>query len=171
MATQTKQRLGIARTYALIFGIAYVAVALLEDILGKKGWTVGGPAEAGVSLAGLTHAQEMHAMEMMHGTIILRVTAVQNVIHWAVGVAVLGSFFAGEVASKMVARIIGVVFVVVSLLGLFARTFTGKLFGFHAPLPWSYEFIHIVTAVFALIAGFAVARLYRAPQTTTAGAA
>lgn len=136
MASSAYGKTGIARTYALIFGIAYIAVAVLEDVLGGKGLRIG-------------------------DTLILRVTAVQNLIHWLVGVAVLGSFFAGEVAAKMVARVVGIVFVVVTLLGIFARTFTGKLLGFHGPLPWSYNIVHLVTAIFALIAGFAVARLYR----------
>lgn len=127
--------MGIARTYALIFGIAYIGVALLEDILGGSGLKLG-------------------------STLILKVTAVQNTIHWAVGLVVLGSFFAGDVAAKMVARVIGIVFVLVTLLGFVARTFTGKLLGFHAALPWSYNIVHLATAVFALIAGFAASRMY-----------
>jgi hypothetical protein len=134
-STGTKSGMGIARTYALIFGIAYVAVALTEDILGSSGWRIG-------------------------GTTILQLTAVQNVIHWSVGVVVLGSFFAGEVAVKIVARVVGIAFVLVSLLGIVAQTFTGKLLGFDGPLPWSYNIVHIATAVFALIAGFAAARVY-----------
>lgn len=131
----TSAEWGIARTYALIFGIAYLAVAILEDVLGSKGWVAG-------------------------DAIILKVTGVQNAIHWIVGLAVLGSFFAGEMAAKMVSRVVGIVFVVVSLLGIFARTFTGKLLGFHGPLPWSYNIVHVATAIFALVAGFAAAKLY-----------
>lgn len=131
---------GVARTYALIFGIAYLAVAILEDVLGSKGLVVG-------------------------GTTILKVTAVQNAIHWAVGLAVLGSFFAGEMAAKMVSRVVGIVFVLVSLLGIVARTFTGKLLGFDGPLPWSYNIVHVATAIFALIAGFAAAKLYANSRT------
>ena len=125
----------IARTYALIFGIAYIGVAVVEDILGSSGLTVG-------------------------GTTILKVTAIQNAIHWAVGLAVLGSFFAGETAARLVARVVGIVFVVVTLLGIFARDFAGDLLGFGGPLPWSYNVVHALTAVAALIAGFAVTKLY-----------
>ncbi|MGH9198347.1 MAG: hypothetical protein ACRD1T_21760, partial [Acidimicrobiia bacterium] len=82
----------IARTYALAFGIAYTAVALLEVILGSGGLKVGGQT-------------------------ILMVTVLQNAIHWLVGIAVLGSFFAGETAARNVARVVGIVFVVVTLLG------------------------------------------------------
>ena len=42
MAEGAYGKWGIARTYALVFGIAYLGVALLEVILGDKGWVVGG---------------------------------------------------------------------------------------------------------------------------------
>jgi Domain of unknown function (DUF4383) len=128
-------KMGIARTYALIFGIAYVGVALLEVILGSDGLRVGGEP-------------------------ILQFVLVQNLVHWAVGLAVLGSFFAGETAARMVARIIGIVFVLVSLLGIVAREFTGELLGFDGPLPWSYNVVHIITAAVALFAGFGAQRAY-----------
>jgi hypothetical protein len=135
MATEAYGGRGIARTYALIFGIVYVGVALLEVILGSDGLRIG-------------------------GTTILKVTVVQNLIHWAVGVVVLGSYFAGEVAAKMVARAIGIVFVLVTLLGIVARDFTGDLLGFDGPLPWSYNVVHLITAAVALFAGFAAERAY-----------
>lgn len=134
-------RMGIARMYALVFGIAYLAVALVEVILGSSGLSIG-------------------------GTQILRVTAAQNVVHWAVGVVVLGSFFGGEMAARTVARIVGVVFVLVTLLGVVARDFTGSLLGFDGGLPWSYNVVHAATAVLALFAGFAAQRVYGSrPQT------
>ena len=37
MATISSGRLGIARTYALVFGIAYLAVAILEVMPGSGG--------------------------------------------------------------------------------------------------------------------------------------
>jgi hypothetical protein len=129
-------KLGIARIYALVFGIAYMSVALIEDIAG------GG---AGIKAGSHT---------------LLKLTATQNVIHWVVGIAVLGSFFAGEAAAKMVARVVGVVFVVASVLGIVAREWTGDLLGFHGRLPWSYNLIHILTAILALFAGFAAERAY-----------
>jgi uncharacterized protein DUF4383 len=135
MAEGSYGKWGIARTYALIFGIAYIGVALLEDILGGSGLKIG-------------------------STLILKVTVLQNIIHWTVGVVVLGSFFAGAMAAKMVARAIGLVFVLVTVLGIVARTFTGKLLGFHGPLPWSYNIVHLATAVLALVAGFAATSMY-----------
>lgn len=129
--------MGIARMYALIFGIAYVGVALLEVILGSSGLKIG-------------------------DTLLLKVTLLQNVIHWAVGIVVLGSFFAGDVAAKMVARVIGIVFVLVTVVGFVARDLTGDLLGFSGPLPWSYNIVHLITALAALFAGFVAARAYGA---------
>ncbi len=135
MVTMGSERIGIARSYALVFGIAYLAVALLEVILGSSGLAVG-------------------------DTVILRVTPVQNAIHWIVGLAVLGSFFAGETTARTVARVIGIVFVVVTLLGFVARDLTGQVLGFGGPLPWSYNLVHLATAAVALFAGFAAERAY-----------
>ncbi len=135
MRGRRRSRRGIARAYALVFGTAYLAVAVLEDILGKKGLKVA-------------------------GHFVLTLTAAQNAIHWVVGVAAIGSFFAGEVAAKAVARVIGVVFVVVTAYGVLARQSLGKLLGFPGPLPWAYNLIHLVTAVAALVAGFGASRVY-----------
>ncbi len=143
MAERTGSRgFGIARTYALIFGIAYIAVALLEDIVGSDGLRAG-------------------------SQYILKLTVIQNIIHWAVGIAVIGSFFAGEVAAKMVARVVGIVFLLVTVLGFVARRFTGDLLGFDAPLPWVYNIVHLATAAFALFAGFAAERAYGRRVATT----
>lgn len=133
---------GIARTYALIFGLAYVGVALLEVILGDEGWVTG-------------------------NTVILGRTTEQNAVHWAVGVLVLGSFFAGESAARTVARIVGVVFVVVTVLGVVANDFTGELLGFPEDfgLPVSYNIVHALTAIVALYAGFASSRASAGPAT------
>jgi len=130
-------RFGIVQTYALVFGIAYIAVALLEDILGAGGKTL--------TVGGYT---------------ILMLTGVQNAIHWIVGVAVLGSFFAGESTAKLVARVVGIVFVLVTILGLAVEPTTGHLLGFSGALPGSYNVVHLLTAAAALFAGFAATRAY-----------
>jgi Domain of unknown function (DUF4383) len=128
-------RYGIVQIYALVFGIAYLAVAILEVALGSAGLKIG-------------------------DTIILQVQLVQNLIHWVVGLAVLGSFFAGENVAKLVARAVGVVFVLVALLGLFVEPLTGQLLGFPGALPASYNIVHVLTAAAALFAGFAAQRAY-----------
>ena len=126
---------GIVQTYALVFGIAYLAVAVLEVALGSNGLVIG-------------------------GTVILQIQLVQNAIHWIVGLAVLGSFFAGENPAKLVARAVGIVFVLVTLLGLFVEPLTGQLLGFTGGLPASYNVVHLLTAAAALFAGFAAQRAY-----------
>jgi hypothetical protein len=132
---QSTRKMSIVRVYALVFGIAYLGVALLEVILGSQGLHIGGQT-------------------------ILRVTPAQNAIHWLVGAAVLGSFFAGNAIAKLVARTVGGVFVLVTVLGFSARNLTGHLLGFHGPLPWSYNIVHLATAVAALFAGFAAEAVY-----------
>lgn len=129
-------KFSIVRIYALVFGIAYLAVAALEDILGSKGLVISGQQ-------------------------ILKVTLVQNAIHWAVGLAVIGSFFAGDAIAKLVARAVGIVFVLVTILGVVAEPFTGKLLGFSGGLPITYNIVHAATAVAALFAGFAAAAVYK----------
>jgi hypothetical protein len=126
---------GIVQSYALVFGVAYLAVAVLEDVLGSGGLKIG-------------------------GTTILQVTLVQNLIHWVVGLAVLGSFFAGEAMAKTVARAVGLVFVLVTLLGVLVEPLTGQLLGFPDGLPLSYNLVHLLTAAAALFAGFAAQRAY-----------
>ena len=138
MAVATQRRLGIVQIYALVFGIAYIAVALSEDLVGIFG---GGTLKIG-------------------GGTILQITLVQNLIHWVVGLAVFGSFFAGENTAKMVARVVGIVFVLVTLLGFFVEPFTGNLLGFSGNLPLIYNLVHLLTAAAALFAGFAAQRAY-----------
>jgi hypothetical protein len=139
-STQTNTtKLGIVRVYALVFGIAYLAVAATE---------------AGLAIFG-------SGVLSVGGETILRVTPVQNAIHWLVGAVVLGSFFAGNAAAKVVARTVGVVFVLVTALGFLARDLTGTLLGFGGPLPWSYNLVHPLTAAAALFAGFAAEAAYK----------
>lgn len=125
----------VARTYALIFGLTYLAVALIEIMIGSEGLAAG-------------------------NFTILQFTGIQNAIHWIVGLVVLGSFFVGESAAKMTARIIGTVFVLLTVLGFVARDLTGEILGFDGPLPWSYNLVHLLTAAAALFAGFAYSGSY-----------
>jgi hypothetical protein len=73
---------------------------------------------------------------------------------------VLGSFFAGEAMAKTVARAVGLVFVLVTLLGVLVEPLTGQLLGFPDGLPLSYNLVHLLTAAAALFAGFAAQRAY-----------
>lgn len=130
MAEGAYVKRGIARTYALIFGIVYVAIASTEVI--TKG-----------------------ALEP-----VLEFTGIQNAVHWAVGVVVLLSFFGSEGTAKLIARIVGVVFVALTLYGFVAPDSLGELLGFEGDIPVSYNVVHAVTAVVALYAGFATRANY-----------
>jgi hypothetical protein len=91
----------------------------------------------------------------------LEPTTIQSVVHLAVGVVVLGSYFAGETAARTVARIIGIVFVVLTIWGFAAPGSLGGLLGYEGDIPMAYNIIHALTAVVALFAGFAGRRTYR----------
>lgn len=133
-------RMGIARFYALVFGIAYLGVAILELF-----YPVGDPLVIG-------------------DTVILARGTLHNIIHFAVGILVLGSFFAGESAAKTVARIVGVVFLVITILNIVASNFYAELVGLGegAGTPVAYTIVHAITAIGALLAGFSSSRGYRA---------
>jgi uncharacterized protein DUF4383 len=127
-------RMGFARFYALVFGVAYIGVAILELFF----------PESDPLLIG--------------DTVILERTVLQNIVHFAVGIVVLGSFFAGETAARTVARIIGVVFVALTIYGFVAPDSLGELLGYRGEIPVVYNLIHAVTAALALLAGFAGSR-------------
>ena len=130
MAEGSYGRWGIARTYALIFGIVYLAVALTEVIT-------------------------QDALEP-----VLEFTGIQNAVHWAVGAVVLLSFFGSETTAKVIARIVGVVFVALTVYGFVAPDSLGDLLGFAGDIPVSYNIVHALTAVVALYAGFATRPAY-----------
>jgi hypothetical protein len=135
MADGAYGRWGIARTYALIFGIAYLAVAATEAIA-------------------------RDALEP-----VLEFTGVQNAIHWAVGAVVVLSFFGSDATAKMVARVIGLVFVAITVFGVAAPGSLGDLLGYEGDIPASYNVVHALTAVAALYAGFATRAGYRRAAT------
>jgi hypothetical protein len=132
MAEGAYGKMGMARMYALIFGIAYLAVGLLELVYGFED-----PLALG-------------------DTVVIAGATLHIVIHLAVGILVLGSFFAGESAAKSVARVVGVVFLVVFLLNVFASNFYAELVGFPegSDTPIVYTIVHALTAAGALFAGF-----------------
>ena len=132
-------KMGVARMYALVFGIAYLAVGLLELFYG-----VDDPLLIG-------------------DTVLIAGGTVHIIIHLAVGILVLGSFFAGQSAAKSVARVVGVVFLIVFALNVFASNFYAELVGFPngAKTPIVYTIVHAVTAAGALFAGFSAGRGYK----------
>jgi hypothetical protein len=130
-------KMGFARFYALVFGVAYIGIALLELIVGDL---------------------------RIGDALILDRTTLQNIVHFAVGLVVLGSFFAGEGPARTVAKVIGIVFVALTIYGFVAPDSLGSLLGYDGDIPMSYNIVHLVTALLALFAGFAGGRR-RAPAT------
>jgi hypothetical protein len=57
-----------------------------------------------------------------------------------------------------VARIIGVVFVAITIWGFAAPSSLGEFLGYQGDIPTAYNIIHLVTALLALFAGFAGSR-------------
>ena len=130
-------KMGVARMYALIFGIAYLAVGLLELFYkSPEALSIG-------------------------DTVLITGGTIHIVIHLAVGVLVLGSFFAGESAAKGVARVVGVIFLAVLIWNLVAGDSYADFVGIEGDLPVSYIVVHAVTAVGALYAGFSSGRGYK----------
>ena len=128
--------MGIARTYALVFGIAYLGVALLEVLLARDGGWPNGDSP------------------------ILQFTGLQNAVHWLIGIVVLGSYFAGENAARMVARVVGIVLVALAIWGFVDSQSLGELLGYDDELPVVYNWVHLVTGLAALFAGFFATRAY-----------
>ena len=127
----------MARVYARIFGIGYLAVALLEVVLGSDGFVIGDRA--------------------FTNSLILLVEPVHNAVHWLTGLVLLGSALAGEAAARAAARVAGVAFLALTVVGLTAGELTMGLLGYDgAPaVPISYTLVHAVTAAGGLYAGFA----------------
>ena len=126
---------GTAALFALVFGVAYVATALLEVILGDDGWTVGDVSSV--------------------NEIILLKSTPHNLIHWVVGIALLAALFLGM--AKVAARVVGVVFAIVTVLGLIAPSFTMDDLLDYGPglsVPIAYTLVHATTALAGLYAGF-----------------
>ena len=137
MAEGAYGKMGIARFYALVFGIAYLAVAILELFYSDKALSIG-------------------------NTVILYKGTLHNVIHFAVGILVIGSFFAGESAAKSVARVVGVLFLVITIWNVVAGDSYADFVGIPGgELPVSYTIVHAITAIGALFAGFSAGRGYR----------
>lgn len=111
----------MAKTYALVFGIAYVLVALLELLFRD--------------VAGM-----------------LFFTPVHNAIHWLTGVLGLVAYGMGEKPSMMYAKVFGVVFTLVAILGWFTPDFLSNVLGY--PINLTYNLVHTVTGLAGLYVGF-----------------
>ncbi|MEA3190448.1 MAG: hypothetical protein QOD77_1030 [Thermoplasmata archaeon] len=124
-------RIGPARMFAIVFGIAYLAVALTEAILGLTGNTL-----------------------MVGGVHVLGFTLAHNLVHWATGLLLVGVLGFGRWPTKLASRGVGFVFSAVFLLGLLAPELLGTVLGHGGMVPMSYNMIHLATGGLGLLAGF-----------------
>ena len=90
----------MAKRYALIFGVMYGVVALLEIIFREP-------------FGGLLHFSLVH-----------------NAIHWVTVAALLFAFVKGDTVASLVAKIIGAVFLLVFILGVAAPAFLSDTLGY-----------------------------------------
>lgn len=128
-------RVAVARLYTFLFGLAYLVIAFLEVLLGEL---------------------------KIGKTVLLDMRGLQNFVHWSVGILVFTAYLAGDLASKALARVIGLVFAGITVWGYVAPDSLGNLLGYEGKIPPAYNVIHLVTAALGLFAGFAATRVYGA---------
>ena len=119
------------RRIALTLGIAFAILTILELVLGEV--TLG-------------------AAELLHRT------TKANILHWVLGLIMLGGFFARTVAAaRMALRVGGIALLVISAAGIVWADAFGASLGFDRGMPLAYNAYHAVAALIALSAGFLTA--------------
>lgn len=122
-----KKGVYVVRTFALVVGIAFLAVGLLGLLLTPT---------RGILLG-------TFAVDTLH-----------NLIHLAVGALGLGAYFAGWNWSKMYAQGLGVFYLVIGVLGLLPPLFSdGKLLGL-VYANMADNLLHLVVGGIAAYIGF-----------------
>jgi len=116
------------RSVALALGVAYAVLTATELVFGE--WFLG-------------------------GTPILDRTTKANLLHWLVALAMLGAFFAGGAPSRVMCRVAGSLFLVLTIWGLLSAVSLGGVLGYPDGIPVSYQALHALSAIGALIGGFA----------------
>jgi hypothetical protein len=115
------------RPVALGVGVLYALLTAVELLIGD--WTLG-------------------------DTTLLQRTTKANLLHWALALALLGGYFAGERASRLVCRIAGAVFAVLGVWGLASAASLGDLLGYQDGIPVIYSVLHVISAILCIFAGF-----------------
>lgn len=156
-----------ARTFAAVFGLIYLSIAVIEQVVGGisdgaltgAGWVFAGglPAAADKGNA-LNEIVVMKGLDL--NQILLLKGSLHNIIHFATGIVLLGAFLAGAGPAKIAAQVFGVVYVAVTALGLLAPGFTMDLIGYDLKgvpdlsVPIAYTIDHGLIAVAGIYAGF-----------------
>jgi hypothetical protein len=118
------------RAVALTLGVTYAVLTALEL---TGGWAVG-------------------------GTNILLRTTKANLLHWAIALGLLGSFFSGPKPSRIATRVAGVILLGIGAWGFLSPASLGGVLGFPFEIPTSYKAFHLVTGAGALFGGFSRVR-------------
>jgi hypothetical protein len=117
-----------ARTYALVFGIAYLIVAATEVFLNFSG-------------------QEL----VVGGYTVLHFSLVHNIIHWATGLVLVMAATMRNWNTRAVVLTVGIVFLLVALLGFVAKdALDGILM---ENMPFFYNWVHLATGALGVICG------------------
>jgi hypothetical protein len=80
-------------------------------------------------------------------------TPVHNIIHWVVGLLGLIVGFGSGRGAKSYAQVFGIVFAIITILGLFAPDFLATIIG--SRVNWFYNALDAVVAIGGLWTGFA----------------
>lgn len=116
------------RGIALGLGVASALLTVLELVLGEV---------------------VLGASELLHRT------TKANLLHWVLGLIMLGGFFARTAAASRTAlRVGGIALFVISAAGILWADAFGASLGFDGGMPLAYNAYHGVGALMALSAGF-----------------
>jgi hypothetical protein len=101
------------------------------------------------------------ALELLLGDLnvgdgeLLHRTTKANILHWIIGLAMLGAFFAGSSrAPRTILRVVGIILLVTSLWGILWPAAFGTSLGFGGGVPAAYNAYHAAAALIALFGGF-----------------
>jgi hypothetical protein len=160
-----------ARTFAAVFGLAYLSIAIIESVVGGvsgghltgPGWIFAGGLPAAPDKANALNALVVDKGLDLNQVLLLK-GGLHNVIHYATGAALIGAFLAGAAIAKIAAQVFGVVYVLVVALGLLAPGFTMNLIGYNLDgvpdlsVPIAYTIDHALIAAGGVYAGFLATR-------------
>jgi Domain of unknown function (DUF4383) len=122
-----------------IFGATYVAIGLLGFV-----------ATSGVGFAG-TQGNDLLG--------IFEINPLHNVVHLAIGIALLAAFAAGARAVTVVAGLIGVVYIAVGVVGFFVEGTDANILALNV----NDHLLHLASGAFLVLA----ASLARQPRPAT----
>lgn len=131
MARTAQTRRSIAETVTLAFGVVYILIGL-----------VGFAVTGGVEFAGREGERLLGVFE---------VNPMHNVVHLLVGVALVLGALTGAMAARIAATAVGVTYLAVGVLGLFAIGSDANVLALNAP----DNMLHLLSGAVLLWAGLA----------------